>query len=376
MPKIKSPYPGVRYTEHVTRKHGKKPDRYFSVRYGINKIKTEQGLGWASEGWTEKKAFDLVCQLKQNAKSGTGPVTIAEMQKQKTEGFEAPTLSDFVSKKYLPSCAQTKKSHTNKNEGYYINKWILPQLGKMLLSDIKTTHVEQLRNTVISAGRSNRTVSYVISLLRHIFNYAVSIDHHSGQNPAAKIKLPRSDNQRLRFLSRPEAETLLAAIKESSGQLYHMCLISLYCGLRAGEIFALTPDCMDFERGTILIKDPKNKKNRRSYMPEKVAAELKEYLADKTGLLFPSRSGDIAVQVSDTFNRTVDRIGLNKDITDRRDKVVFHTLRHTFASWLAEAGIDLYTIKELMGHSTIKMTERYAHLSPNKMREAVKALEL
>lgn len=240
----------------------------------------------------------------------------------------------------------------------------------------KKIHVEQLRNKVISAGRSNRTVSYVISLLRHIINYAASIDMHSGQNPAAKIKLPRSDNQRLRFLSRPEAETLLATIKESSVQLYYMCLISLFCGLRAGEIFALTHDCIDFERGTILIKDPKNKKNRRSYMPERVAAELKEYLNDKNGLLFPSRSGDIAVQVSDTFNRTVDKLGLNKDISDRRDKVVFHTLRHTFASWLAEAGTDLYTIKELMGHSTIKMAERYAHLSPNKMREAIKALEL
>lgn len=137
MPKIKSLYPGVRYTEHATRKHGKKPDRYFSIRYSINKIKTEQGIGWASEGWTEKKAFDLACQLKQNAKTGTGPVTIAELQKQSQNTTTEITLAEFVAKKYIPSCTQTKKSYTNKNEGYYIDKWILPQLGKMLLVDIK-----------------------------------------------------------------------------------------------------------------------------------------------------------------------------------------------------------------------------------------------
>ena len=56
-------------------------------------------------------------------------------------------------------------------------------------------------------------------------------------------------------------------------------------------------------------------------------------------------------------------------------KVVFHTLRHTFASWLVEQGIDLYSVKELMGHGTLAMTERYSHLSPDKLRRAIKTLE-
>jgi integrase len=68
-------------------------------------------------------------------------------------------------------------------------------------------------------------------------------------------------------------------------------------------------------------------------------------------------------------------LGFNNGVTDPRQKVVFHTLRHTFASWLAEQSVDLYSVKELMGHGTLAMTERYSHHSPDKLRRAVKTFE-
>jgi len=92
-------------------------------------------------------------------------------------------------------------------------------------------------------------------------------------------------------------------------------------------------------------------------------------------LVFPSANGGRIVQISETFNRVVAAQGLNNGVTDPRQKVVFHTLRHTFASWLVEQSVDLYTVKELMGHGTLAMTERYSHLSPDKLRRAVKTLE-
>ena len=66
---------------------------------------------------------------------------------------------------------------------------------------------------------------------------------------------------------------------------------------------------------------------------------------------------------------------MNEGIDDTRQKVVFHSLRHTFASWLVQDGVDLFVVKELMGHERIDMTERYSHLSPIAMRSAVKTLE-
>jgi len=76
------------------------------------------------------------------------------------------------------------------------------------------------------------------------------------------------------------------------------------------------------------------------------------------------------------YRQAVNKLGLNDGVTDPRNKVVFHTLRHTFASWLAIQGTPIYTIKELMGHKTLSMTERYSHLSPDAKREAVEKLSL
>jgi site-specific recombinase XerD len=111
-----------------------------------------------------------------------------------------------------------------------------------------------------------------------------------------------------------------------------------------------------------------------------LTADVKEMLIQKkrgqnTDLVFPSRDGKKIEQISDTFNRTVNELKLNEGVKDRRMKVVFHTLRHTYASWLVENGESLYTVKELMGHSTLSMTERYAHLSNGALQKAVKRLD-
>jgi len=86
------------------------------------------------------------------------------------------------------------------------------------------------------------------------------------------------------------------------------------------------------------------------------------------------KKGDKIKAISKTFDRVVKELGLNDGVTDPRDRVVFHTLRHTFASWLAIQGTPIYTIKELMGHKTLAMTERYSHLIPDSKRSAIKGL--
>lgn len=95
----------------------------------------------------------------------------------------------------------------------------------------------------------------------------------------------------------------------------------------------------------------------------------------KDDLVFKSRTGDKIKEVSNVFALTVDELGFNRNTQDSRQKVVFHTLRHTFASWLVKSGISLYDVQKLMGHSNISMTERYAHLAPEKLKESVKTLD-
>lgn len=89
-------------------------------------------------------------------------------------------------------------------------------------------------------------------------------------------------------------------------------------------------------------------------------------------LVFKDSNGNKIKKISKTFNRTVEGLKLNKGVTDSRDKVIFHTCRHTFASWHVQNGTDLYTVKELLGHSTIQLTERYSHLRPDGLKSAAR----
>jgi len=156
-----------------------------------------------------------------------------------------------------------------------------------------------------------------------------------------------------------------------------MAFLSLYTGMGFGEVASLTWQDIDFNNGIIYIKDPKNRKSRVAYMMEGIKELLlaKKKNSNSNALVFTAQNNSKIINVPNSFEKAVKRLGLNKDVTDPRDKVVFHTLRHTFASWLVQAGTPLYTVKELLGHKSIAMTERYSHLAENTMRDAIKNLE-
>jgi integrase len=129
---------------------------------------------------------------------------------------------------------------------------------------------------------------------------------------------------------------------------------------------------LNFSHGIILIRDPKGE-SRQAYMTEEIKAMfLSRKPSGTADLIFPSRNGNRQISVSGAYERAVTRLGFNDGVQDIRDKVVFHSLRHTFASWLAIQGTPILTIKELMGHKSIEMTMRYAHLIPDQKHKAVR----
>lgn len=95
---------------------------------------------------------------------------------------------------------------------------------------------------------------------------------------------------------------------------------------------------------------------------------------DPDQLIFPDKNGKVMAGVSNSFKDTVNELGFNDGITDRRQKLVFHSLRHTCASWLVMSGVDLYVVKEILGHASIAMTERYSHLRPGHLHSAMAKL--
>lgn len=226
------------------------------------------------------------------------------------------------------------------------------------------------------AGRAARSIRYALAVVRQTFNYAKYVDLYDGPSPIHNIRMPQADNKRLRFLTHEESKKLLKELKSRSQQLYEISLISLRTGARADEIFSLKWGDVDLDHGLLTLLDTKNTKTRIGYMTE----DVKELLKNKdrgeySELVFPGRGGVKITAISKSFDRAVNEIGLNDEITDDRMKVVFHTLRHTYASWLVEKGEDLYVVNKLMGHSSLAMTERYSHVGNKTLQDAVKKLE-
>jgi integrase len=160
-------------------------------------------------------------------------------------------------------------------------------------------------------------------------------------------------------------------------QLHNMSLLSLHTGMRAGEIFKIKWADINLQEGIISIQDAKGG-SRAAYMTKEIKAMFQTIKpennhADK--LIFKSDEGEIIKQISNSFDRVVDDLKFNEGITDRRQKLTFHSLRHTYASWLVMQGTPLYTVQKLMGHKTIALTERYAHLAPDTLKAAVSNFE-
>jgi integrase len=155
-----------------------------------------------------------------------------------------------------------------------------------------------------------------------------------------------------------------------------MALLSMHTGLRAGEIFSLTWADVDLEQGLLTLRDTKSGRTRYAYITEAVKRMLQSHPRGKLDdLVFPARGGTRRVQISHAFRQVVNALGLNDNVVDARYLVTFHTLRHTYASWLVMRGTPLYTVQRLLGHQTSAMTERYSHLAPDHLKEAVQGLE-
>ena len=379
-----TPFPGVRFRKHPSRKHGVKKDYYFAIRYQRAGRRVEESLGWASEGMTATKAAGILAELKQAALTGKGETTLLERREVKeTERAEDAagrvTFKKFWEETYLPQAQADKSGETVVKERSVFKKWLTPLLGSLPFKSISPIHIERLKSEMSKAGKAPRSIQYAMAITRQVINEARRRGIYAGENPLKRVKFPKFDNRRQRFFTHEEAEALLSELLRTDPEAWEMALLSLHCGLRAGEIFKLTWADIDTARGLIAIKDSKGGRNRFSHMTGAVKEMLhpKEERLSKTpgALLYPGPGGAIRREVPRTVKEAIDTLGFNTGLADRRDRAVFHTLRHSFASWHVQGGTDLYTLRELLGHSTLTMTARYSHLAPENSRRALEVME-
>lgn len=147
--------------------------------------------------------------------------------------------------------------------------------------------------------------------------------------------------------------------------------------MRFGEIASLQwHHVVNKSRREIIVLDPKNGETRTVYMTDVVLAMFDTMeVGNPPDLVFPSRKGGRMGSVSKTFFRAVSDLDLNAGVSDRRMQVVFHTLRHSCASWLVKSGVELPVIAKILGHKSLQMTMRYSHVNDASVQGAMKKLD-
>ena len=385
---FKAKFPNIQFKRHDSRKHGINFDRYFRGSYQVNGKRKAVNFGWSSEGWTEAKVWEKINEFKHNAKTGSGPISLKEeIEEREAEKKEADriqkvkekseqTFKNFYYENYLPDAKRHKKQTTIENEDSIFRKWLEPEIGHLPFTKIKPFNLEKIKKNMLDSGRSPRSIQYCFAIFRQVWNKALLHEIAVGISPTKHVKIPKVENKSERFLTREESFDLLEELKGRSKQVHDMALFSLHTGCRAGEVFSLTWGVINFENRSCMIRDAKGKP-RHAFLSEDAYRMLKNrYKGQKPiELVFKDSKGNKIKSISNCFDRAIKKLGLNDNVTDRRDKATFHTLRHTFASWHAQQGTDLYTLKELLGHSTIQLTERYSHLSPDGLKKAAELFE-
>ena len=376
---------GLRYREHPTRKHGQKPDRYWCIRYKRDGRDVGEAVGWWSQGVTKAKCDELLAELRQNHRLGHGPQTLKELRESQLPQGDAVidggnecgvTLTD-IWPDYFERLRLTCSQSTVKTFAWLRKTWLKP-LEDMSFKDINASDLERLVvSPMIDAGKSASSIDLALTTFSSVWEWAKSRGLVEGANPKSKTRKPRKDNRRVRFLNRDEAVCLLAELKPRSEAMHDLVLLSLFSGLRLRECLNLTWADVDLEYSLIFVKDSKKSLNRHAY----ITAELDEMLrrrGEKKALndkvLGGVKGGESSQRLMGHFRDAVKHLGFNDGLTDRRQMVVFHTLRHTFASWLVQRGQPLYTVSKLLGHRGIKHTERYAHLAPATQKAAAQGL--
>lgn len=399
--KVKTQYPGVRYYEHPTRKQRNgQPDRYYSIRYKKDGRTIEEGMGWATEQWNAEKAHNILNKLKENRKIGSGPQSLSEMrqkiaaeraaaeQEASKESVSSMSFQDFFERFYMAEAKRTKRSWLTDEQRF--NKVIKPAIGMKPLSAIMREDVQAIIDSLVAAGAAPATIKQYRSIISYTFTQASLMKLEGtiifkGQNPAIGVKVPPITNARERFLTANEAKALVNAAKKLPNQDLHDCIVlSLNTGLRLGELQRLEWPDVDLTYAMLTVRDEAHRKPGGKVPLNNTALKIfkkrhdARQIAPSMNMVFPPIDGCTArTNFSHAFKALVDSIGLNDGIRpdDRARRIVFHSLRHTFASWLACNGEDIYRIQRLMRHKSITMTMRYAHLIPDATRAAVHNLK-
>jgi integrase len=270
------------------------------------------------------------------------------------------TLAEMIDR-YLRDVLQTKSRDSQINQGAHL-RWWCKHIGDKLLADVTPALIAEYRDKIAQGDdqpRSNATVVRYMAALSHAFTIAIREWGWLDVSPMTKVSKPKEPRGRVRFLSDDERERLMEACRTSNNPyLYPAVVLALSTGTRKMESMGLYWKDIDFQRQTIILHDTKNGE-RRTLPLKGHALELIQQLSNgrrmDSDFVFPSQNGKKPFDLRRAWVAAMK----NADITNFH----WHDLRHSAASYLAMNGATLAEIAEILGHKTLSMVKRYAHLS-------------
>lgn len=251
------------------------------------------------------------------------------------------------------------------------------RLGDMLLTDVTVPVIKRMQLELNQVGLQPSSVYEIISLLGRVFAYAKKCGY-MGINPVKEANFKNVRVQRRRFLTVKQADQFLKECRKINKKLYHMCAFAVYSGLRINEVFQLNRDRVNIYSRELTVRTKHSKrqyKERKAIILEPLVHIVHDLLKTHVrSIKEPFFKGSFNYK---QYQQAVDACGLNdeRSASNRAEWFTFHSLRHTYGTLLAEAGVPAITIKEMMGHETLEATMIYTHVSENQMHEAASKLE-
>ena len=331
-----------------------KRNRYYYIGY----INTNGRRCWkTTKQTTQNEAIKVLRQFQSPSTKNDHPILLSDMLKE-----------------YLDNRGKLLRTRTLKDYILYLNEFIAI-VGNKPLQQYSQTDVEKFRNTLRERGLKNTTINIRHRSIKAIFGYAVQYDY-IAVSPFRHIKLISIPQRTPTFMTKEQFAEF--SVNVDDRRMLDLYLVALLTGARLAEITNLRWDCVDFENEQITIRNTdsfttKSGKQRTIPMHKEVIEILQRIKSNQSNSLyvFCKESGYKFSNsfVSHEFKRYCRLANLPNELH-------FHSLRHTFASWCVQSDVDIYVVKELLGHSTIKTTEIYSHISKSKLHHSVNQLQL
>lgn len=296
-----------------------------------------------------------------------------EARQQRLWGTQPSRTFDELMLAYVKA---TQDKRSNWSRDLYNLRRLQPFFTGRVLGDLKRSDVRRYIEHRKSQGIANATINREVGLLSSAINHARREWDWDVPNPAERMRLSEGDGRK-RFATVAEVAALIdaAEMHKRAPYLADLIRVAVNTGCRRGELLGLRWSQVDLEGGVIRLEgsDTKNGKPRRvplNQQAQKAVLSREKYRAancPESLWVFCRKSGERNISIQSSWEAVVQEAGL--------EDFHFHDLRHTCGSWLVQSGVPLADVKEVLGHSTIRMTERYAHNAPENCRAAVDRLD-